>query len=73
MLPSGMPAALRATPASGPSSTNVPFFWFDPQLVRRRVVGDVEVQPSVAVVVAGRDAEPCAIGFRDAGGVADVR
>ena len=27
MLPSGLPAALRATPASGPSSTNVPSFW----------------------------------------------
>ena len=27
MLPSGLPAALSAAPDSGPSSTNVPFFW----------------------------------------------
>ena len=39
----------------------------DPQLVRRAVVGDVDVEPAVAVVVAHRDAEPRAVRLRDAG------
>ena len=44
----------------------------DPELVRRGVVGDVEVEPAVAVVVAGRDAEARAVGLADAGRLGDV-
>ena len=44
----------------------------DPELVRRRVVGDVEVEPAVAVVVAGRDAQPGAVGLADAGRLGHV-
>src|SRR5438093_726934 len=44
----------------------------DPELVRRAVVGDVQIQPAVAVVVAGRDAEPVAKRSRDAGSLRDV-
>ena len=66
MLPSGLPAAFSAEPESSPSSTNVPSLLIDPELVRRRVVGDVEIEPAVAVVVADRDAEAGAVGLGDA-------
>src|SRR3954468_18800598 len=44
----------------------------DPELVRRRVVGDVEVQPSIVVVVGGDHTKPGAIGATDARGVGDI-
>ena len=72
MLPSGLPAALSADPESSPFVDERAVVPVDPELVRRRVVGDVEVRPAVAVVVAGRDAEPGAVGFGDARALRDV-
>ena len=72
MLPSGLPCAFSADPESSPSSANVPFVLVDPELVRRGVVGDVEIEPAVAVVVAGRDAEAGAVGLADAGRLGHV-
>ena len=45
----------------------------DPELVGRGVVGDVEVGPAVAVVIARRDPEPGAVGLADAGRLRGVR
>ena len=45
----------------------------DPQLIRGGVVGDVEIQPAVAVVVSGRHAEARAVGLADPGRGGRVR
>src|SRR5206468_998533 len=45
----------------------------EPELVGGAVVGDVEVEPAVAVEVGGHDAEPGTERLRDAGRLGDVR
>ena len=44
----------------------------DPELVGGRVVGDVEIEPAVAVQIIGDNAEPGAVGAGDPGRFGDV-
>ena len=72
MLPSGLPAAFSAAPDSDAFVGERAIAPVDPQLVGGRVVGDVEIEPAVAVVVADRYAKPGAVGSGDARGLGDV-
>ena len=44
----------------------------DPELVWGRVVGDVDIEPAVAVEIIGDDAEPGAVGAGDPGRFGDI-
>ena len=66
MLPSGLPAALNAVPDSTPFVREGAIPPVDPELIRRRVVGHIQIEPTVAVVVADRDAQAGAVGPGDA-------